>query len=251
MIHDIARQRRPRQHCLTIQEPQREPARDLGWLVQSPGWTPLDACGMLVTVRYRSADPRLDCGGDWYLSMPLAGGDLLLAVGDVAGHGLEAAAEMARIRYAMASLAIACGEPAGLLSRLNTALCRRGGITATAAAARFGSRSGELAWAQAGHPPVLAAGPGGVRRLSSPDGMMLGIDPAASFGQATTHLGRGGFVVMYTDGIFRRSESIDQAIDGLAALAGAARCCPAGLLDHVTYDAAGDDACVLVAERIR
>jgi serine phosphatase RsbU (regulator of sigma subunit) len=144
-----------------------------------------------------------------------------------------------------------CGEPAGLLSRLNTALCRRGSITATAAAARFRSRSGELTWAQAGHPPILAAGPGGVRRLSSPDGMMLGIDPAASFGQAATRLDRGGFVVMYTDGIFRRSESIDQEIDGLAALAAAARCCPAGLLDHVTYDAAGDDACVLVAERIR
>ena len=251
MTHDIARHRQPRQHCLTIQEPQREPAPDLGWLVQSPGWTPLDACGVLVTVRYRSADPRLDFGGDWYLSMPLADGDLLLAVGDVAGHGLEAAAEMVRIRYAMASLAVACGEPAGLLNRLNTALCRSGSITATAAAARFRSRSGELAWAQAGHPPILACGPGGVRRLSSPDGMMLGIDPAAKFGQATTRLDRGGFLVMYTDGVFRRSESIDQAIDGLAALAAAVRCRPAGLLDHVTYGAADDDACVLVAERIR
>ena len=110
---------------------------DLGWLVQPPGWTPLDACGVMVAVRYHSADPKLRVGGDWYLSMPLGDGDLLLAVGDVAGHGLTAAAEMIRMRYAMASLALACGEPAGLLNRLNTALCRHGGITATTVAARF------------------------------------------------------------------------------------------------------------------
>jgi serine phosphatase RsbU (regulator of sigma subunit) len=104
--------------------------------------------------------------------MPLADGDILLAVGDVAGHELTAAAEMIRMRYAMASLALACREPAGLLDRLNTAL-------------------------------------------------------------------------------FRRSESMDQAINGLAALAAAVHCCPAGLLDHVNYDAADDDACVMVAERVR
>jgi serine phosphatase RsbU (regulator of sigma subunit) len=103
---------------------------DLAWLVQSHGWTSLDACGVQVTVGYRCADPGQRAGGDWYLSMPLAHGDLLLAVGDVAGHGLEAAAEMVRIRHAMASLAIACGEPAILLNRLNTALCRRGGSPA-------------------------------------------------------------------------------------------------------------------------
>ncbi len=80
---------------------------------------------------------------------------------------------------------------------------------------------------------------------------MLGVDRAARFGQATTRLDQGAFVVMYTDGVFRRSESMDQAINGLAALAAAVRCCPAGLLDHVTYDAADDDACVMVAERVR
>jgi serine phosphatase RsbU (regulator of sigma subunit) len=223
----------------------------LGWLVQPPGWTPMDACGVKVAVRCHSADPALGAGGDWYLSMPLSDGDLLLAVGDVAGHGLTAAAEMIRVRYAMASLALACGEPARLLDRLNTALCRRDSITATAVIARFCPRSGELTWAQAGHPPMLAADSGGVRRLPSPDGMMLGVDPAARFGHAIAHLEQGAFVVMYTDGVFGRSESIDQAINRLAALAGATRCCPDRLLDHVNYRAAGDDACVLVAERVR
>ena len=80
---------------------------------------------------------------------------------------------------------------------------------------------------------------------------MLGVDPAARFGHATARLDRGDFLVMYTDGVFRRSDSIDQGIDDLAKLAADARCCPPGLLDQVNYDAAGDDACVLVAERVR
>jgi len=229
---------------------QRQLIPDLRWLVQPSGWTPLKGCGVLVAVRSRSADPRLRVGGDWYLSMPLAGGDLLLAIGDVAGHGVTAAAEMIPIRYALASFATASGEPAEILDRLNTALCRRCGVTATVVAARFCPRSGELTWAQAGHPPILACDSSGVRRLPSPDGVMLGVDPAARFGHATARLDRGDFLVMYTDGVFRRSDLIDQGIDDLAKLAADARCCPPGLLDQVNYDAAGD-ACVLVAERVR
>ena len=149
------------------------------------------------------------------------------------------------------SFATASGEPAEILDRLNTELCRRCGVTATVVAARFCPRSGELTWAQAGHPPILACDSSGVLRLPSPDGMMLGVDPAARFGHATARLDRGDFLVMYTDGVFRRSDSIDQGIDDLAKLAADARCCPPGLLDQVNYDAAGDDACVLVAERVR
>jgi hypothetical protein len=80
---------------------------------------------------------------------------------------------------------------------------------------------------------------------------MLGVMPGASYGQATTHLDLGDFVVMYTDGIFRHSQSIDQGIDDLAGHVATARCCPPALLDQVDYNAAGDDACVLVAERVR
>jgi serine phosphatase RsbU (regulator of sigma subunit) len=230
---------------------QPQSALDLQWLVQQPDWTPLGACGVQVAVRYHSADPGLRMGGDWYLSMPLADGDLLLAVGDVAGHGLKAAVEMVALHYAMASFAISYGEPAAILDHLNTMLCRRDEVTATAVAARFCPRSGELVWAQAGHLPILAAHADGVRPLPSPDGMMLGVVAGARFGQATVRLEPGDFVVLYTDGVLSRSEPIDQGINRRAALAAVARCCPPGLLDDVDYDAASDDACVLVAERVR
>jgi hypothetical protein len=81
--------------------------------------------------------------------------------------------------------------------------------------------------------------------------MMLGVAPRARYGQANARLDPGDFLVMYTDGIFRHSQSIDEGIDDLASNVAAALCCPPALLDQVNYDAAGDDACVLVAERVR
>jgi fumarate hydratase class II len=48
-----------------------------------------------------------------------------------------------------------------------------------------------------------------------------------------------------------RSVMMVTALSPVIALAAAVRCCPAGLLDHVNYDAADDDACVIVAERVR
>ena len=248
----IASRNHPRQRdCPPTVPRSRQVADDLPWLAQPSGWTPLANCGVQVAVRYHSADSELRTGGDWYLAMPLAGGDLLLAVGDVAGHGLTAAPEMARLRYAMAAFATTCDDPSAIVGRLNAAACRRGEVTATVVAARFTPGSGELTWAQAGHLPILAASRCGIRRLPSPDGMMLGVDPAARYGRATTRLDPGDYLVMFTDGILRRSDSIDQGIDAVARLAADARCCPPSLLDHVNYQAAGDDACVLVAERVR
>lgn len=61
----------------------------------------------------------------------------------------------------------------------------------------------------------------------------------------------GDFIVLYTDGVFRRGDSIDEGVNAITRLAGAARCCPPGLLEYVDYEAAADDSCVLVAERVR
>jgi len=212
--------------CAWTRAVQRQLALDLHWLVQPPGWRPLRDCGVQVAVRCRSADPRLRIGGDWHLSMPLPDGDLLLAVGDVAGHGLPAAAEMVRLRYAMASFATAGAGPAAILRQLNALLCRRGEVTATVVAARFSPRTSQLTWAQAGHPPVIAVSRDGVRRLPSPAGTMLGVVPDARYEHAADRLRIGDFIVLYTDGVFPRRDSVDQGIDAMAGLAAAARCCP-------------------------
>ncbi|MBY8870526.1 serine/threonine-protein phosphatase [Micromonospora sp. PLK6-60] len=107
-----------------------------------------DLAGLRVAVRYRSADPVLRIGGDWYLVRPLANGDLVMAVGDVAGHGLGAVETMVMLRYAMAAYAVEGHPPAMILSRLNALLIGAGvATTATAVVATFRPSTGQIVWA--------------------------------------------------------------------------------------------------------
>ena len=83
---------------------------------------------MRIAVRYEGADRSVDVGGDWYLSEPLPDGGLLLAVGDVVGHGLAATATMVRLRNAAVGLAVAGHRPGEILTVLNR-LCASGTTT--------------------------------------------------------------------------------------------------------------------------
>jgi len=67
---------------------------------------PFDLPGLRAVVRYLPASSASRVGGDWYITAELPGGQVLLAIGDVAGHGLAAAAGMARLRGALAGLSI-------------------------------------------------------------------------------------------------------------------------------------------------
>ena len=60
--------------------------------------------GMNLAARYVAAEAGADVGGDWYAVLPLANDCLGLAVGDVAGHGLDAVAEMASVRFSLRPL---------------------------------------------------------------------------------------------------------------------------------------------------
>jgi Stage II sporulation protein E (SpoIIE) len=68
--------------------------------------------GLRITARCAGAQPGLDIGGDWYLSSVLPDGDLVFAVGDVAGHGLAASPDMLQLRNAMTAFAVE-GHAAG------------------------------------------------------------------------------------------------------------------------------------------
>jgi len=110
-----------------------------------------DACtACRLTVRYRSADPE-DCAldGDWYFSMPLADGDLLLAVGECrrAPAGGSPPRWHGYVTRWRSSQWRAASLPGSLKTASTRALCRRGSITAHGGKARFfRSRYGELAW---------------------------------------------------------------------------------------------------------
>ncbi|MFD0331736.1 PP2C family protein-serine/threonine phosphatase [Streptacidiphilus monticola] len=113
--------------------------------------------GLQVAVRYRPAEQEHLVGGDWYDTLPLPGGRVLLSVGDVAGHGIEAATGMVALRNALRGLAATGAGPGQLLTWLNSvSLHLTDEVTATAVCAVFDPGTRELRWARAGHlPPVL------------------------------------------------------------------------------------------------
>ena len=105
-------------------------------------------------------------GGDWYITAEMPSGQVLIAIGDVAGHGLAAAAGMARLRGALAGLAITGAPPDRLVGWLND-LVRHVGPehTASVVAGYFDPATRKLTWAQAGHPPPVLVRGGGRRTL--------------------------------------------------------------------------------------
>jgi len=80
---------------------------------------PFDLPGLRAVVRYLPASQDSRVGGDWYITAEMPGGHVLLAIGDVGGHGLAAAAGMARLRGALAGLAITGSPPERLVGWLN------------------------------------------------------------------------------------------------------------------------------------
>ena len=181
---------------------------------------PFELSGLRAVVRYLPAT-RGRVGGDWYITAEMPTGQVLLAIGDVAGHGLAAAAGMARLRGALAGLAITGAPPDRLVGWLND-LVRHVAPehTASVAAGYFDPGTRVLTWAQAGHPPPVLVRGGWAAPLDPPDGILLGAG-TDGYAVASVRLRAGDLLLLYSDGLIeRRGRSLDE---GLAALTGAAR----------------------------
>jgi serine phosphatase RsbU (regulator of sigma subunit) len=206
---------------------------------------------------YRAGHARMVVGGDWYDAFELPDGRIGLVVGDVVGHGVEAAAAMGRLRTALAALALDEPSPAAALERLD-AFARTLGATefATACYAILEPVAGDLTYASAGHPPILLVGRDGTTRYL-PDALSTPLSglQAEPRPQERVQLAPGSTLVLYSDGVVeRRGESIT---DGLTRLAAAAaelgerpveECCRL-LMDALVpaADARTDDSVILCA----
>jgi serine phosphatase RsbU (regulator of sigma subunit)/anti-sigma regulatory factor (Ser/Thr protein kinase) len=206
--------------------------------------------------RYVPAGGELRVGGDWYDAIPLADGRVALAIGDVAGHGVRAAAVMGQVSHALRAYAREGHSPGALLQRVD-ALVLAGGLgMVTCQLALLDPATGELCWASAGHPPALVARPDApARLLDGPLGHPLGVLPASRFSEGAGTLADGESLVLYTDGLVeRRRESIDVGIGALAAAldGGPAAAACDGILDALLGGAEpADDVALLVARRVR
>ncbi|HSZ39617.1 MAG TPA: PP2C family protein-serine/threonine phosphatase [Trebonia sp.] len=153
-------------------------------------------------------------GGDWYDIIPLPGGRTGLIVGDVMGHGPEAAAVMAQLRAAAHALAQLDLPPAELLGQLDRTTTMLRGIPLTTCVYAVVDPAGESCTiAAAGHlPPVLRQPDARTRTLELPAGQSLGLGQAA-YGQARIKLRPGAVIGLYTDGLVEtRTRSFEEGI---------------------------------------
>jgi serine phosphatase RsbU (regulator of sigma subunit) len=211
--------------------------------------------GVDIAAECRPAKPGSLVAGDWYDALQLPDGDLLFVVGDIAGHGIDAAAGMVATRNALRGLAATGADPGELVAKLNCAACLfTEGITGTVICGKYNPGTRRLRWARAGHLPLILIRDGLAAVQPMPDGMLLGVYPEVRYEQYETELRGGDTLLLYTDGLIeRRAASISDALAEFAAAAG-----PVGsdLDGHVASILAGsrsdtgDDACLL-AVRIR
>jgi len=216
---------------------------------------PVPTPGLDVAARYRPAGGGSLVSGDWYDTVPLPGGQIFLAVGDIAGHGIDAVTGMVALRNCLRGLAITGSGPAELLDWLNKiAFHLTDGIIGTAVCGLFDPQTRSLRWARAGHLPPVLVRDGTATTLALPDGVLLGADPDASCVEATLALQPGDALVLFTDGLIeRRDEPIDESLDALLRLAAVPVRDIHGFADHLLSEArsdTSDDAC-LVAIQVR
>ncbi|MGV9350005.1 SpoIIE family protein phosphatase [Streptomyces spiralis] len=213
---------------------------------------PVRLAGLRVDLAYLPAESGIHVGGDWFSAVELPGGDALFVVGDVAGHGIDAVATMAQLRFTAKGMIFTGSSLTGALARLNTLLLhsRDAHGTATMVLARYQPDEHRLLWAQAGHlPPLLLRG-GEARYLERPRGVLLGAAETPHFEEAECRLEPGDRLLFYTDGLVERpGESIHQGLQRLAETATVHRTDAPGslgpLLTAMLKGERRDDVCVL------
>ena len=211
--------------------------------------------GMELSARYLPAGLDTTVGGDWYDAFTQPDGSVMLAVGDVCGHDIEAAAAMGQLRNLVRGNAYGRDDdPGTVLRHVHSAVEGMAvPVMATMLLARLarGVRGHTVSFASAGHPPPLLACPdGGVEVWWEEPEPLLG---PVSCPRRTTHrrdLPPGSTLLLYTDGLVEEPrQAIDAGIDRVARLLTRNRHLPGDQLCDVLLGAAPrrkDDIALLV-----
>ncbi|WP_184595678.1 SpoIIE family protein phosphatase/ATP-binding protein [Streptomyces violarus] len=216
-----------------------------------------------LDIAYRYLPAQSGVGGDWFDVIPLPGTRVALAVGDVVGHGLHAAATMGRLRTAVHNFSALDLPPDELLSHLDdlvgridqneTAESAAGVVGATCLYGIYDPVTRHCVMARAGHlAPALVQPDGTVTFPDVPAGPPLGLG-GMPFQTAELRLAEGTQLVLYTDGLIEdRRRDLDVGMELLRdALTGHSGRPPEetcqDVLDSLLPDRPKDDVALLVA----
>ncbi|WP_308402786.1 PP2C family protein-serine/threonine phosphatase [Streptomyces sp. AC550_RSS872] len=207
-----------------------------------------------VAIRYLPVGQSTLVGGDWCETVRLHFGRTLLVVGDVMGHGLEAAVDMTAYRSALRYIASADLPPHRVLRQLDDiASAEPERRPATCLIARVDPGRGQVTLASAGHlPPAVIDPEGSASLLPVPVGPPLGTG-LGGYEPGTWRLDPGQTLLLFTDGLVEhRGEDIEQSLDRLAGVGFASAAGVEDIIDTALarLDArhAEDDVAVLAAQ---
>jgi serine phosphatase RsbU (regulator of sigma subunit)/anti-sigma regulatory factor (Ser/Thr protein kinase) len=176
------------------------------------------ARGLEFGAIYAPGTEGIDIGGDWYDVVTRPDGTVVVVVGDVSGHGLDAATTMASLRFAIRAFASQGEGPGTILGKVSRLVSiGRDGHFATVLCGVLDVANHTSTWAAAGHPrPVLHT----AERTEFVEvvvGPPVGVVADAEYVETRRALPAAGTLILYTDGLVeRRDESIDVGFDRLA-----------------------------------
>ncbi|MEX2279570.1 MAG: SpoIIE family protein phosphatase [Acidimicrobiia bacterium] len=206
--------------------------------------------GVNVAGRYDAASEYTRAGGDWYDVYSTGEGRVVVTIGDVAGHGASATAQMAQVRNLLRGITLASAgqSPAGQMAQLEGAL-RGSGTMATIFHGVLDLAGGEFRYTRAGHLPGLIRQGDSVAALDEALGSPLGAESDQLYEDAIVTLTIPWQIVLFTDGLIEiRDADVEFGIGMVAGRVASGDCVPDQLADELidARPSTLDDAALLV-----
>ncbi len=206
-----------------------------------------------VTAYYYPAEQDGAVGGDWFDAFP-QGDHLVVTIGDVVGHGFEAAATMGKLRHALRALSLTGLHPSEMLERADELTSQvSDGACTTAIVGVLHTPTLRFTYSSAGHLPIIHYSDGVSRMLEGTADLPVGVEKRARHNR-TVQLQRGDHVLLYTDGLVEtRTASLDDRLDRLTRgfqelvpSAGSSQQLLRDIRKSLATDYSRDDTCMLV-----
>lgn len=205
-----------------------------------------------LSAKYLPASQDLMIGGDWYDAIEMPDGRILFSIGDVMGHGEQAAVSMSRARQTLLTLAHFETKPSEILRKASLVLYTQHQPMTSAMCGYFEPSTETIVYANAGHPPLIAYRKTRGVEMWANSGPPLGTFEDAIYSDHTLDARDGDMLVLYTDGMTEIHRDITAGeVLLLESVRSAANVPPAERAEHIASSVFGaeqprDDAAVLV-----